>query len=174
MPRGSGRRPKPTKLKKLGGNAGHRELNEKEPAPPVQPPDMPQGLSPLAQKEWKAIVPQLAQIGALSRIDGKALAAYCQSYSRWMQAEQEIVRLGLILEEVILDVDGEEIGTRYKRNPAVSIASDALKLMKSFLIEFGMTPAARTRLRVEVKPSETPEEAYIRRKMEEASAGHVN
>lgn len=165
MPRGSGRRPKPTKLKKLGGNAGKRELNDKEPAPPIAPPEMPPGLSKLAQKEWKSIVPLLEPLGMLSLIDGKALAAYCHAYARWAQAEEEVERLGLIINETIFNKDGEEVGYKYKRNPAVTISNDALKLMKSFLIEFGMTPAARSRLRVEKPPGEEkdPIDSFLNR-----------
>ena len=105
---------------------------------------MPDGLSALAREEWKTIVPQLEVLGILSRIDGKALAAYCQTYSRWILAERDIDRLGLMIEEHIVLGD-QEIGTNYKRNPAIAISNEALKLMKSFLIEFGMTPSSRAR-----------------------------
>lgn len=172
MPRGSGRRPKPTKLKKLGGNAGKRALNEKEPTPPAEPPEMPPGLSKLAQQEWKSIVPQLDKQGMVTRIDGKALAAYCHAYAQWRQAELDIQRYGLLIEEPVIDtVTGKQRKLRnrlvfkLKRNPAITISNDAMKLMKSFLIEFGMTPAARSRLRVEKPPDESkdPFESFLNR-----------
>ena len=40
------------------------------------------------------------------------------------------------------------IGTKYKRNPAVLISQDALKLMRSFLTEFGLTPSSRSRVHI--------------------------
>jgi P27 family predicted phage terminase small subunit len=110
---------------------------------------MPVGLSVAAQREWNDIVPQLEKLGILSRIDGKALAAYCHAFARWWEAEQHITEHGLVVEEPIFDAAGQEIGTRFKKNPAVGISRDAMRDMKSFLIEFGMTPAARSRIRVE-------------------------
>src|SRR5690348_1699990 len=104
MPRGSGRRPLPTAVKKLRGNPGKRALNDKEPAAPSGDPVMPKGLSAAAAQEWRSIVPELRQLGVLSRIDGKALAAYCHAYARWFQAEREVRRLGLVLREPIMGV----------------------------------------------------------------------
>jgi P27 family predicted phage terminase small subunit len=74
-----------------------------------------------------------------------------------MEAEEEIVRLGLVLEEAITIGEGETriiTGYKYKRNPAVTISNDAQKLMKSFLIEFGLTPASRSRVHANKKSDE--------------------
>lgn len=112
----------------------------------------------------------------LSLIDGKALAAYCHAYARWSQAEEEVDRLGLIISEGIYDKEGNELGTKYKRNPAVTISNDALKMMKSFLIEFGMTPAARSRLRVE-KPADEgkdPFEKFLNRGGKQNESKYTN
>jgi hypothetical protein len=45
--------------------------------------------------------------------------------------------------------------------------------MKAFLIEFGMTPASRSRLRLDPSKGETDEEAYVRRALERASGGNT-
>lgn len=142
--RNSGRRPKPTALKQLQGNPGKRKLNLNEPKPPEGRPEMPQGLTREAKQEWKRIVPMLEQMGILTVADGKALAAYCASYAAWMQAERHIAKFGIVLATV-----DEETGQSYvKANPAVRIRGDALRLMKSFLTDFGLTPASRSRLHV--------------------------
>ena len=163
MPRGSGRRPKPTALKKRDGNPGKRKLNEKEPVAPPGVPAMPADLPLAAKKEWKRILPELRALGVLSTIDRAALAAYCHAYARWFQAETEILELGIVVREPIL-VAGVETGyVRYKKNPAVTISEGAMKLMKSFLIEFGMTPSSRSRLIVNedaTKPID-PAEKYF-------------
>lgn len=163
MPRGSGRRPLPTAVKRLRGNPGKRKLNAAEPMPALGTPEMPSGLPVRAIAEWKRIVPELAALGVLTTIDGKALAGYCVAFARWMEAEREVTRLGLIVEEPLLNKDGVEIGRRYRRNPAVSIAHEAMKLRKSFLIEFGMTPAARSRIRIEKPQEEDPLEVFLKR-----------
>ncbi len=125
---------------------------------------MPAGLSAVAQKEWEDILPILREMKVLTAADGKALAAYCHNFARWFQAESELDRLGIMVEEPILGgpIEHREIvGYKYKRNPCNGISNDAQKLMKSFLIEFGLTPASRAKLRIE-KPAEAdPFEAYL-------------
>jgi P27 family predicted phage terminase small subunit len=164
MPKG--RRPLPTNLKKLRGNPGKRKLPKagEEPSPRLADPVMPAGLSEMAQQEWKDILPILRDMKVLTAADGKALAAYCHNFARWLQAESEMDRHGIMIEEPILGgpIDDREIvGYKYKRNPCNSISNDAQKIMKSFLIEFGLTPASRAKLRVE-KPSEPdPFDAYL-------------
>ncbi len=157
--KGCGRRPKPTAVRKLQGNPGKRPLNQDKPTPQPGEPPMPAGLSLAAQKEWRTIVAELLTLNVLSIVDGKALAAYCHNFSRWMEAEAEIALHGLIVEEPVTKGQGEAaviVGYKYKRNPAVTISNDAQKLMKSFLIEFGLTPASRSRLRIEKKADEDP------------------
>jgi P27 family predicted phage terminase small subunit len=153
----------PTEGKKLRGNPGKRALNDAEPHPEAGVPDIPAGMSTLAQQEWATIVPLLESMGVLTKIDGKALAAYCHTFARWFEAEKEIDSHGLIVEEPVTDKDGDVVGYKLKRNPAVSISDNALKIMKSFLVEFGMTPAARSRIRIEKKPEMDPVEAYLQR-----------
>lgn len=165
MGRGPGRRPLPTAVKKLRGNPGKRKPNPDEPLPASGVPEIPAGLSDVATAEWKAITPALERLGVLASIDGKALAAYCECYATWRQAAEEVAAKGIIIEEPIVGgpiEDREVIGYKYKRNPAVTIANDAMKLMKSFLIEFGLTPASRSRLRIEKPKAVDPMDAYLR------------
>ena len=161
----AGRRPKPTAIKELQGNPGHRPLNAQEPVAPKGEPEMPKGMLPAARREWKRIVPLLIKLGILSSIDGKALAAYCDTYAHWERARKDIEKYGLVIEEPVLDkfnnpicvgaIPGlpPEAGAKYlvklKQNPAVQIYATFGKMMKSFLIEFGLTPASRAKLKVE-------------------------
>lgn len=153
MPAGSGRRPKPSKLKELEGNAGKRPPNLDEPKPPPGEPEMPPSLGILAQEYWKSLVPDLMNVGLLSKIDGKALAACCHAYQRWVEAQQEVTKHGILLKKYSFGKGkkGKKkvIATEFKRNPADISEQSWLKVLKSYLIEFGMTPAARTRVRSE-------------------------
>jgi len=172
LPRGSGRRPKPTALRKLGGNAGKRKLNDAEPEPVLGVPEMPPGLGKVAAAEWKSIVPELMQLGVLSKIDGKALAAYCHCYARWFQAERDVEKYGVIIEEPILLMGEATDYVRLKKNPACNVSESAMKGMKSFLVEFGMTPAARSRIRIDKAKEADPFEAYLQKGT--AQQKHVN
>jgi P27 family predicted phage terminase small subunit len=141
-----GRTSKPTKMKALTNNPGRRPLNENEPVPEEGVPDMPQGLSPAAEHEWHRIVPILKKMRVLTVAYGASLAGYCQAYARWLEAEADIAEHGPIIEEPIIrrhrGEDDEIAGYKRKKNPAVAIANESLKMMRTFLSDFGLSPAS--------------------------------
>lgn len=126
---------------------------------------MPEDLLPAAKEEWQRIVPELLKLGLLAKVDQKALSAYCHAFARWRQAEQDVAKYGLTIEEPVIDpktgwqrrLRGRYV-VRLKANPAAAKSSDAMKLMKSFLIEFGLTPASRSRLSVADPGAEKPKD----------------
>lgn len=139
MPR-RGRKPKPTTLKLLAGNPGKRPLNAREPRPPVEAPACPPHLDEEAQAEWQRMVAELIPLGVLTRIDRAALAAYCQAWSRWVRAEQELAKYGAVL----ASRDKKWVGV----SPYLTVCQAALKTMQHFLAEFGLTPSSRSRVQV--------------------------
>ncbi|HEX5106418.1 MAG TPA: phage terminase small subunit P27 family [Pirellulaceae bacterium] len=114
-----GRKPKPTLLKLLDGNPGKRPLNEREPVALQGLPAPPQWLDAEAKAEWERIIPDLAEMGVLSRADRPALAAYCTAWSRWVEAEGMVKKFGMI-------VKSPEKGFPMK-SPYLSIADQALE-----------------------------------------------
>lgn len=68
-----GRKPKPTALKVLEGNPGHRPLNKKEPMLKGRLPRCPDWLEDDAKKEWKRLGKVLAEMGMLTNLDMMAL-----------------------------------------------------------------------------------------------------
>jgi phage terminase small subunit len=85
-----GRKPKPTHLKLLEGNPGRRPLNIGEPRPQAKIPTCPAHLSPSAKAEWKRLAHMLHRLGVITELDRAALAAYCQAYGRWVEAERKL------------------------------------------------------------------------------------
>lgn len=81
----TGRKPKPTAVKKLEGNPGKRKLNTKEPIPAKGMPTCPDWLMPEAKEEWERLAELMNQMGVLTEVDMVAFAAYCQSYARWKE-----------------------------------------------------------------------------------------
>lgn len=132
-----GRKPVPTELKILHGNPGHRPLNEFEPKPDVEIPECPEHLDAEAKAEWGRIAPELAALGILTRIDRAALAGYCQAWSRWVYAEQQLAKFGVIVKS----------GGALAQSPYLPISNKALENMRKFLAEFGMTPSSRSRVK---------------------------
>jgi P27 family predicted phage terminase small subunit len=148
-----GRRPIPTQLKVLHGNPGKRKLNTKEPKPNPERPSCPPDLSKVARKEWRRIVPILEKLGIVTRIDRAALAAYCESWARWREAERKIAETSL----VIKTKSGNAI-----ENPYYSISKRERELMHKFLVEFGMTPSSRSNLSVHPREMDDPFEQWMR------------
>jgi P27 family predicted phage terminase small subunit len=160
--------PKPTKLKIAAGNPGKRPLNPHEPQPVTSAPRMPAWLSKRAKAEWRRIVPELTNLGLLTRIDLAALAAYCQAYAELEEATRTLDKEGRVcvwpvlatqdvFEEVANETTGktetrlkvakgQKIGEKLKSHPAVQQQRDAARLVKQFISEFGLTPASRTRV----------------------------
>ena len=135
----AGRRPKPTYLKLLADNPGHRPLNDAEPRPEVKIPDAPEWLNGRARAAWDKYADLLVKNKVLTELDGIAFAALCQCFARWAEAEGYIEKQGLVL----LSPTGFPIP-----NPYLSVANRAMEQIRSFLIEFGMTPSSRSKVRV--------------------------
>jgi P27 family predicted phage terminase small subunit len=134
-----GRKPRPTHLKILEGNPGKRPLGE-EPQPSPDIPECPAHLDDEARAEWDRITPELRNCRLLTIVDRAALAAYCQAWSRWVKAEGIVRTSGEVLKS-------KTTGAVYQ-NPYLAIANRAMKQMKEFLTEFGLTPPSRVRLGV--------------------------
>lgn len=139
-----GRKAIPTALKLIKGSDRHKSRNPAEPKPSVARPQPPAFLTKYAKEEWAIVIDELFALGIMTKIDRAALAAYCQAYGRWRDAEEQMAD-----EELIFVTD------RMNRiqNPLLGVANTAMGLMMKYAVEFGMTPAGRTRVRA------TPEEA---------------
>ena len=132
-----GRKPIPTEIKILEGNPGKRPLNTHEPKPLKKAPPCPKWLEAEAKKEWRRLAKALEAMGVLTEADMAAFAGYCQSYARWKEAEGRITDRGLVI----------RTPSGYPQQvPYISIAQQYLKLMQQFAEQFGLTPAARSRI----------------------------
>lgn len=137
----SGRRPNPTSLKILNGNPGRRPLNKDEPKPRAKLPACPAHLTPAAKREWQRIGQKLLTLGLVTEMDRAALAAYCQVYARWVEAEEQIQKHGTVWKLTT------KAGTPWvQQSPYLQVANKALEQMMRYLVEFGMSPASRSRV----------------------------
>jgi P27 family predicted phage terminase small subunit len=139
--------PKPTALKLLQGNAGHRPINKREPkfgGVPV----CPVWITDVAKAEWARVVADLSALDMLRGVDSASLAAYCLSYARWRSAEEIVTAEGQTVNEPVLNKLGEVVGHKVKRHPATTIAKDSLASMLRASALFGFDPSSRSRLSV--------------------------
>ena len=134
-----GRKPKPTALKLIDGNPGKRPINANEPKTTGGKPTCPSHLSPTAKSEWKRISGTLHEMGILTAVDRAALAAYCQAYARWVDAEKKLAATPALIKTPSGYV---------QQSPWLSVANKQMELMGRFMAELGITPASRSRIAV--------------------------
>ncbi|MCU7917086.1 MAG: phage terminase small subunit P27 family [Candidatus Thiodiazotropha sp. (ex Epidulcina cf. delphinae)] len=137
-----GPKPLPSNVHRMRGNPSKKARSELTDAvqPEVAIPMAPDHLLPEAKKEWRRISKELKLIGLVTKIDRAALAAYCQAWGRWVEAERKLKELGdygLV----------ETTPSGYKQMGVwLQISNRALDQMKSFMAEFGMSPSSRSRV----------------------------
>lgn len=138
-----GRKPKPPELKLLEGNPGKRPVNRNCPQPERgdAPPKAPAWLEPDAKREWKRVAEELHSIGLLTKVDVVAMAAYCQAYARWKEAEQVLTDEGTTMEYTNKHGEKNQV-----LHPQVFVANKYLQIIRAFCAEFGLTPSSRGRM----------------------------
>lgn len=141
--------PEPTRLKIIKGNPGKRPLNKKEPKPQQGIPECPPELAGAARDEWERIAPMLHKIGLLSKVDGAGLAMYCAIYARWLEAEAQIRKHGMLIKSP----NGYPM-----QSPYLNIATQCIKQMRGYLQELGLSASSRSRIEVEREDIETDAE----------------
>lgn len=132
-----GRKPTPTAIRRANGNPGKRAYNPAEPIPPEGLPACPEHLSPEAQAEWHRLAQTLYDMGVLTLVDRGARAAYCQSWARWVEAEEKLKEPPALLKTPSGYV---------QQNPWLSVSNKQLELMGRYMAELGLTPASRSRV----------------------------
>ena len=140
-----GPRPKPTALRVLEGNPGHRRMNRNEPKPQVSIPTCPSWLPATAKDEWRRVAKELHRLGLLSRIDRSILAGYCQVYADWHAAERVLQREGATFETP---------NGYVQQRPEVAMKNKALSLLAKFGSLFGLSPADRVGLEIKKESAE--------------------
>lgn len=138
----AGRRPKPTALKLVEGNPGKRAINKSEPKPKREIPSCPAHLTDAAKVAWGKLCVLLDRMGVLTEADSLALERLCDCYADILECRELIGRDGRTY--TTQDQNGN---TLIKNNPAVNQLRAADSQFKSYLVEFGLTPAARTKVK---------------------------
>lgn len=129
----AGRKPKPTYLKILEGNPGKQKLPKGEPMPEPELPSPPVHLDEYALEEWDRVAGGLYALKVLTSLDKQVLAAYCNTYSLWRTACEELKGL-------------TDFSERDKQKKFILKVQSEMKLLA---VEFGLTPSARARLAID-------------------------
>ncbi len=161
--------PKPTNLRLLQGNPSRRPINDKEPKPEAIEgiPKPPFKLKKEAMQIWERMCPMLSRIGLLTVCDTNTLARYCDLFARWIEDRNFIEKHGetydvphFYKEEVeVVDKKTGETRIKYEQRKEFKGVRQYPQV-KQYLAygqqllrmeqEMGLTPAARSRIEVEV------------------------
>lgn len=148
----------PTELKILAGNPGKRPLNKNEPKPAVSIPDPPETLKPKAREKYYEIAPLLMKMGVFTNVDGLGLCMMVEAYVDYLDARAALDEAGGWYYQVIT----KEGAVMWRLHPAAGVVQDCDRRIRAWLIEYGKTPAARARLKVESGHQEQdPAERYF-------------
>lgn len=141
-----GRKPKPTPLKLIEGNKGKRALNNKEPQFGGAFGPAPKVLGERARELWFECGKQLEDVGLGGRAFAPLLMMLCQTLS---DVEQCIEIQGAMK-------DNYEPGKQgWTKHPVINDTDRCMSRAIKILSEFGMTPAAASKI---VAPSQADDD----------------
>ena len=132
---GRGRKPKPNREKLLSGSKhANKNAVEFENIANVDPPEW---LPELAKTMWQTVCPHLCKKKVLAVTDLHNLEIFCIEYATWRDANQHVKENGIVVE----GATGGPI-----KNPARTVATEAMRQMAIFGGNLGLDPASRSRL----------------------------
>lgn len=155
MGKAVGPAPTPTALKKLKGERKDR-INHDEPQPDIGKPDRPQLLSTEAKREWNRIAGELARIGVLALVDRATLAAYCEAWAEWARLTKETQQIVANGEQYITGANGV-----FYAHPTFKLRDQANSYFLKCAAELGLTPSARSRIKVDPSNKKQQENALF-------------
>ena len=133
--------------------------------PPMGDPPMPDGLDAVAAAEWTRMVERLRKSQTLAVTDDGALFQYCCLFSETeASAARQVVNEARVerLESALGELSGGDLVEAMR---AIAMLTRAIgrgephirqcrMAIRAYLVEFGQTPAARSRVRVPEKSAE--------------------
>lgn len=147
-----GRKPKPTALKLVGGNAGKRVLNKNEPKPTGNLYDPPDWLTEKQVEGWCYAI-ESAPYGLLKRLDRSTLVAWVIAEDLHRQAVEKLNGGALLIKTP----NGMPV-----QSPYLAIVNKQAAIMIKAASEMGFTPASRSRVEVDGgEQEEDPADRYF-------------
>lgn len=139
--------PKPTALKLAAGNPGRRKLNvQDEPKPEPGAGAPPDWLGDDARAIWFQLAPPMTRSGLATTVDERTLGRYCVLLALWIRASKACQKAQ---SQAYPTKNRKGQITGHRELPAFAelrrLGPQLLQLER----EFGLTPAARTRIRLE-------------------------
>ena len=150
----------PAHHRAAGTFRGDRHEGFEAPEPPLGRPVAPKSLKdPVARAEWERMVDRMEQSKTLALVDDAALYQYVQLHAeteRIVTDNAEIRKLSSGLKRATRKLDGQAlvdaIGKIVDLQGVLARHTQQLRqghmAIRQYLVEFGMTPAARPRVKI--------------------------
>ena len=142
----AGRPRKPAAIHLVQGTRD-RTAKGDEPKFASEYPARPPHLRGFAKLEWERLSHQLKPLGMVTKADRAMLVALVEAWAIYREMDKLIKKHGVTYTTTTLA--GDEM---VRPRPEVAMRDQALKNIKSFSSEFGLTPSARTRVSIPEKP----------------------
>ncbi len=161
----AGRKPIPTHLQLVKGVSRRDRLPVAEPKPDVGMPEAPVLSGKVARAAWRRFGTLLLGMGVLTKADGAALERLCECYAEVEELSRRIINHGSPVYEAAMELgsDGKPVpGTgTWKVHPEWALRADADRRLKSYLVEFGLTPATRGKVGAAPAGKADPVDGYF-------------
>jgi P27 family predicted phage terminase small subunit len=135
--------PAPTGLRLVRGDRKDR-INLDEPQAREGLPQCPIDAAPEVHEVWNYTLEQLEHMKIVTLADRDALYAYCEAVVLHRAASRLLATQGFIM---------EGLHGGFVKNPAHQIQRDAAQMIRAFAQEFGLTPSARSTIKMHTNES---------------------
>lgn len=135
---------------------------------------MPKGLSPDAAACWKRLFPILSGMGVMTIGDRELLTEVCQTYAELSAARRSLAQPLLVPDPdnpgqmIQVAAAGDAVfstlsrdGVPVKARPEMALIEAASRRYSALLIQFGLSPAARSRVQTVETKAPTRASSYF-------------
>lgn len=141
-----GPQPTPTAILKARGSWLVRGRKD-EPEPELGRPRCPSWLTAEAKRKWKRLVPKLEAMRVLAEVDEDLVMRYCLLVVEWKHAILNVQEHGI----------SEQTDKGSRMRPEVVYANTLMLELRQLETLLGMSPSARSRIRMEPKADASSE-----------------
>ena len=125
----------PTSIKTLEGEPHKNRIRELEAEPDREYRRPPDDMMPLAVEKWEELGPKLYKLGLLTEIDFDAFRSLCMMFAKYREAE-DAATLGVV----------KTASGYVTQHPMINVAIKYFEKYHKLMVDFGMTPAARSKI----------------------------
>jgi P27 family predicted phage terminase small subunit len=153
----AGRKKIPDHLKVVAVTDRPDRMNPNAPKAAVSLPDAPEWLSARAAEIFEQLVSVISPMGIGSSSDA-AMLALAASRLEEVEICTALIEDGgrTFVSNVTYDDEGRILSQQIKGHPAVAQRSEAMRHAQSLLAEFGLSPAARSKVSVNTPDEDNP------------------